>query len=188
MSLGTLLLGFHTSMEWRKLAAWARGGEWLLFSPQSQKLRLYNFHGIPKKAQVRRCKGQGTSAEETVTLITMSRESAISLQPPKRPAQEGNQRSVFNLKEYWESVRSKIQLSPPSNIPRQPARKCWTRRCCPTFKTSYQNPIHSPILALKPVTVIFKKVKLSLSFRRWLQSKQLEKVQATPGAGKSSPH
>jgi hypothetical protein len=69
------------------------------FSSTVSRQRFYNLDGIPKKALVRRRKRQGTSAEETVTLITMSRESEISLQPPQLPPKEGNQRSVFKLKE-----------------------------------------------------------------------------------------
>lgn len=68
----------------------------------------------------------------------MSRESAISLQPPKLPPKGGNQRSVFNLKETGkERVRG-------TGSPRP--RATWTIRCLPTSKdiTKTQKPKTSP--------------------------------------------
>lgn len=95
---GALLLSFKTSL--RETPEPGQGRKTATFCSTISGRWFYNLGTIPKKALVRRCKDQGTSAKETVTLITMSRESAISLQPPKLPPRGGNQRSVFNLKDW----------------------------------------------------------------------------------------
>lgn len=100
----------------------------------SLKARVLQFRRYSKKSAGPEVQRAGHMWEETGTLITMSRESAISLQPPKLPPKGGNQRSVFNLKE---TGQEKVRKTDSPHLPH-----LWTRRGFPTSKdfTKKSNP------------------------------------------------